>query len=165
MTKMEEREKRVKAKSTKITVIMGLIAIIVIQVALGIPTGTLEIVVNAISFFLLGLLFYLMYRLLIIAFNQQEDSNESREFAESVLSPQIQTEVIPIKTSEDREFICGLTDIAKFYAIINEEDKIQISVKFNNEDKLRKTEIMPKYIFKRYYRMPDKIKKQETEIL
>lgn len=165
MTKMEEREKRVKAKSTKITVIMSLIAIIVIQVALGMPTSMPEIVINAIVFFMIGMIVYAGYMALIAIFNQQEDSNESKEFVESVLSSQGQTEVIPIKTSKDREFICGLTDIAKFYAIINEEDEIQISVKFNNEDKLRKKEIMPKYIFKKYYRMPDKIKKQETEIV
>lgn len=53
---------------------------------------------------------------------QLEEGKRSREFAEKYLTAEEPVEVIPIKG--DR-FILGLTDIAKFYAIIDEKgDKI-----------------------------------------
>jgi len=159
MTKIEKRKKRVKNKAAVVTGSMALVTFIVFLVLLGIPTSVTEIVCNSIVFFMLGLIFYCTYRVLIIAFDREEDANESKEFAESVLSSKVQTEVIHIGDgSEEREFICGLTNIAKFYAIVNEKDKIQINVKFNNENKFRKLKTVDKAYFIEGWKLPEKSK-------
>lgn len=156
MDGMKEWEKRAKTKAKKITIILSVLTFICFFVMLGIPKSTLDIVVNSSAFFILGLICYFEYKILVIIFYDEEKGKESKKFAESVLASKIQTEVVPIEGGV-AEFITGLTNIAKFYAIINEKDEIQISVKFNNENKLRKLETIPKEIFQKRYELSKKI--------
>lgn len=158
MTNMEKQEKRAKTKATIVAGIMALIMWVVLFVALGIPTTIVDKVCTAITFFIVGFMCYLVYRLFIIIFSDDEKWKESKKFAERVLSSKVQTEVVPIENSVNDEFICGLTNIAKFYAIIIEEDKIKISVKFNNENELRKLKTMSKEYFRRSWRLPEESK-------
>lgn len=159
MTNMEERKKKVKAKARITTTIVALIMFVMLLVSLGIPTSILEIVIESITYFLMGLLMYGCYRLMFFVFDDEDERKESKKFAESVLSSKVQTEVLPIKNnSEDEKFIFGLTNIAKFYAIINEKDKIQISVKFDNENELRKQKTISKEFFQKDYKLPDDTK-------
>lgn len=158
MTNMEEREKRAKTKATIVTGIMALIMWGMLFVALGIPTTIVEKVCAAITFFIVGFMCYLFYILFIQIFSVDEKLKESKRFAERVLSSKVQTEVVPIENSEKDEFICGLTNIAKFYAIITEEDKIKISVKFNNENKLRKLRTISKEYFREDWKLPEESK-------
>lgn len=157
MTRMKEWEKRAKAKAKKITIILSVLTFICFFVMLGIPKSTLDIVVNSSVFFLWGLICYCAYKIFVIICYSEEEGKESKKFAESVLTSKIQTEVVPIEGRKS-EFITDLTNIAKFYAIINEKDEIQISVKFNNENELRKLETITKELFKNQYQLPSKKK-------
>lgn len=158
MTNMKEWEKTAKTKSAIVSGILAVITFVIVFLALGIPTSIVEIVCNSIAYFFMGGMFYLLYRVFIIVCIEDEEYKESERFAERVLSSKVQTEVVPIENSVNDEFICGLTNIAKFYAIIIEEDKIKISVKFNNENELRKLKTMSKGYFRRSWRLPEESK-------
>ena len=163
---MEERNKRIKNKATKCTVIVDVIILVTFLLDWFIhpsSSNTMQIIALVVIILLMIFITLLVFKASLVAFDFDEKEKESRQFAESVLSSQEYTEVIPIKVSEHEEFICGLTDIAKFYAIINEDNKVKISVKFNNEKEFRPLESFSKVYFKEYYKLSDSTQDQQTE--
>lgn len=82
------------------------------------------------------------------------DENCSVNFVNEFLSVEKYIEVVPIKASNYNTFILHLTEISKFYAIISEEDnKVIISVIFNNEKEGRFFESISKEFFTMYYKV------------
>ena len=149
---MEERKKKVRAKAAKWTVIIDFIFLLILLWNFS----KLNIIVLVLEIPIIAFANWVGFTMLEMVFNEYEIQEESKQFAESVLSDEHAVEVIPISTKTYEEFICGLTDIAKFYAVINENDEIEISVKFSNEEDLRYFESLDKSYFSRYYKLPDK---------
>ena len=159
---MKERENKVKIKATKCTIIVdGIILVILLLDQCMHPCSA--VMQTILILLLMIFITWLVFKVSLLVFSLDENEEENKQFVESVLSSQGYTEVIPIKPSEYEEFICGLTNIAKFYAIIDEEDKVEISVKFNNENEFRKLESFSKEYFKEYYKLADKIQNQQTK--
>lgn len=156
---MKERNKKIKEKATKTTMIVDIILLIILlfdQFTKKWNGSILEIASLVIIVLMMTFITWTVFKISTKLFNQDEDEKESKQLVESVLSSQKYIEVIPIKASIYEEFICGLTDIAKFYAIIDEKDKVKISVKFKNENQLRNFETLDKEYFKKYYKLPSK---------
>lgn len=158
---MKKRENKVKIKATKCTIIIDVIVLLILLLDQFMhPSSAVMQTILILS--LMIFITWLVFKVSLVAFSLDENE-ENKQFVESVLSSQEYTEVIPIKPSEYEEFICGLTDIAKFYAIIDEEDKVKISVKFNNENEFRMLESFSKEYFKEYYKLADKIQNQQAK--
>lgn len=70
------------------------------------------------------------------------------------LSSETYTEIKPLhRIYEHSYFLVSLTNIAKFYAIIENESEVSIYVQFNTEDKLRFLEDIPKEKFYIRYKL------------
>ena len=85
-----------------------------------------------------------------------EEMKRSKIFVKKYLSTEEGVEVVPIKVNNYTNFIMNLTDIAKFYAIIETNNKmVIIHIKFNNEKEKRFFEQIELYNFTKYYKIKE----------
>lgn len=86
-----------------------------------------------------------------LAFEQSEYAKRSIAYTNVSLPAETFVEV-KLNPNKNTDFILNLQDIAKFYAIIREEDNlVEIYIKFNFEEKTRKYEDVGKEYFYDYY--------------
>lgn len=104
------------------------------------------------------LFFYPIYYM----YKERKEGKRSKFFVEKYLSCREITEVVPIKAYAYSNFIRNLTDTAKFFAIRTENSKlVEISIKFNHEQKERTLQLIDSRLFTYYY----KIKKNDEKLL
>lgn len=142
-------KKTVWIKSIILTIIIDIMAIAFLLL-LGIKTEEMW----KYFIFLIFLIDIICLISLYILILQEEEGKRSKIFAKKYLSVEKFVEVIPINAYRYSKFILGLTDIAKFYATINEKgDKVEIRIKFNNESESRYLEQIYSCYFIEYYRI------------
>ena len=153
----EQVEKVAKKKAAKLTLIVS--AIIFVLLILPIATiGTIPgLYILLVPCIMSIMMFFVMYKLFKFAFIEDEERLISKDFVEKIFSSEDKTEVVPINASEHKEFLLQLTDIAKYYAIINQETgNIDVYVKFNSENEMRYLETQKTDFFMNYYSIPIK---------
>lgn len=149
---IKEEAKR-KAKITKIVLIAIVIIINAILLLTEQELGVLEWYSIIWAIALIAFIIVLSKEIFPSKFEQNEYEKRSIVYVNQKLSAEEFLEVIP-NPSRCEEFVLGLKDIAKFYAIIGEEDNlIEIYVKFNFEEKSRKFENIRKEYFYSYYEL------------
>lgn len=168
MMNLEEREKRAKVKARKMVIFSDIIilAIWIFSIVMtigGEPINNKNAVIAIIfAHFMIAIscivcmivLHKKVLKVAIQSFIEQEEMNDSKKTIQNKLSTDKYVEVLPIKADKHEDFILGITDRAQIYAIINEKDNIiSISIKFNDEEKLRHWENIYGEYFNKYYKI------------
>jgi len=148
----EQVEKVAKKKAAKLTLIVSVIIFVLLILPIAFASKQLELYILMIPCIMSIILFIMMYNILKFAFMEEEERLISKNFVEKNLSSKDKTEVVPINASEHKEFLLNLTNIAKYYAIINQDTgNIYIYVKFNSEKDMRYLETQEMDFFMNYY--------------
>ena len=153
----EQVEKVAKKKAAKLTLIVSAIIFVLLILPIA-AIGTISrLYILLVPCIMSIMLFVVMYKLLKFAFVEDEERLISKDFVEKIFSSEDKKEVVPINASEHKEFLLQLTDIAKYYAIINQETgNIDVYVKFDSENEMRYLETQKTDFFMNYYSIPIK---------
>lgn len=159
---MKER-KESKKKVIAIEILVDLFFLGMLILCLTVPTqndksyGDIEkvtIIIFVILYLVVIILIdIILIKPLLIAYNDKEECKKSERIVEDNLSTGRYVEVIPIKSIAYEDFILGLTDIAEFYAIINDKEEVEIKVKFEGEEKYRPLETIYQGYFSQYFKL------------
>ena len=153
----EQVEKVAKKKAAKLTLIVSAIIFVLLILPIA-AIGTISsLYILLVPCIMSIMMFFVMYKLLKFAFVEDEERLISKDFVEKIFSSEDKKEVVPIYASEHKEFLLQLTDIAKYYAIINQETgNIDVYVKFDSENEMRYLETQKTDFFMNYYSIPIK---------
>lgn len=152
-----EIKEEAKRKSKILAIV--LIAVIIIMNAITLFTEKeLGVLGNySIIWGIVLIVLIIVYSKLVFPYRIEQNGYAKRSiiYANSKLSAEEFLEVKP-NPSKYEDFIVGLQEIAKFYAIIREEDDlIEIHVKFDFEEKSRKFENISKEYFYSCYELKE----------
>lgn len=156
---MEERNKKVRNKVIVNIIFVDLFLLGALMLAVPYKqvinfSGIKRVITIVLVVFYLSAVIWgniKLFKALIQEYNTEE---KDKILVQNNLSTERYVEVIPIQSDEYENFILGLTDIAKFYAVINdEEENVEIMVKFNNEEKYRLLEKIATEYFSYYYKL------------
>lgn len=160
---MEKRRVDARTKAKRYTIFLEVVLLFGWLFLLGyqgtnVYQATINITNIIISIIFVGFMI-LVYKKVYILFLREcenvEKIEESKKYVEDNLSTKVYKEVLPIKAYKHEEFILGLINKAKFYAIIK-DDVVSINLKFNDEKDLRFLEYISKGYFNFYYKLNTK---------
>ena len=149
---MEERNKKVKIKVIRKVVIYDLVVLGIYLLMLQPGNNIINILCIILILIVMIICNFIGAKLLTYIFSEEEYRKDSEEIVNNNLSTEKYIQVMPIKADDFEDFILKLVDVAEFYAIISEDkNKVIISLKFNNEEKMRFLQKIDKEYFNFYY--------------
>ena len=149
---MEERNKKVKIKVIRTVVIYDLVVLGMSLLMLQPGNNIINILCIILILIVMIICNFIGAKFLTYIFSEEEYRKDSEEIVNNNLSTEKYIQVMPIKADDFEDFILKLVDVAEFYAIISEDkNKVIISLKFNNEEKMRFLQKIDKEYFNFYY--------------
>lgn len=149
----KEAKRKSKIAGIVISVFFIIFAIIMVLTSETFKKAMIPVVITTLTMLLLVviLIIFIISNILPFAFEQSEYAKRSIAYTNAYLSADRTVEV-KLNPYKNTNFMMGLQDIAKFYAIIREEDDlVEIYIKFNFEEEERKYEDVRKEFFYDYY--------------
>lgn len=153
---MKGRKTTVETKTRRVTLLMELMLCIVCLIIFYGKENDNLILANILTIVIIGLVLILsgeiFYRVFWKIFKDEEKREESKTLVDKVLSTRQYIAVNPIAATDYEDFILSLTGRAQFYAILSEDDdRVAIFLKFNNEETYILLEKLTKDYFTSYY--------------
>lgn len=147
----EEAKRKSKIVGILISVFFTIFVIITMLTSPKENLIPIVVIIFLIWSVMIALIIFVTKHILPLAYEQSEYAKRSMEYTNISLPVETFVEVRP-NPNKHTDFILNLQNIAKFYAIIREEDNlVEIYIKFNFEEEERKYEDVGKEYFYDYY--------------
>lgn len=173
MRKGREEVLKTNLEIRKLSIIRTIISIIIIDIMAAafillldfwIAAEDLSNIMFPYYIFIISIIDILFIFFLYQMTKQELEGKNSKIFVRLYLSEGEPVEVIPIKVDSYSDFIFGLTDISRFYAITNRKgNKVEIRVKLDNESESRYFEQIYSSYFTEYYKIKSDKEEDEKE--
>lgn len=149
-----EVKRKARKKAIKDTLIVLFIAICLFAIVGFLGEGYKVYQIIGISIPILALCI-LNFLLLDKVYKDQEVYRLEEIIVEKCLTSEEYTQVIPIKADDYEDFILGLQDHTSFFAIMHDENFVDVFAKIDGEDDLRYCKSISKGYFLDYYKIQE----------